>query len=727
MANATSEDHSGFEAGKAPAAGPDETREELVLFRMKGKHRIGDMTRFIIEYLPDERLPPRKSLVLRVTNTELGALRAAYLNGPFTLYVDCRPGCYREDKRIDNDAETPTYDNNVRAGQSFNCDLQITGYKKHTWTVDVCSDIMFSSKAEIGFQIVIGTSKRVVKGNDSPSADPMAEEFRVHMLDTIALWSQPHPKPNVPLHLVILTHGLVSNVTADMFYLKENIDLMAKKTGQNIICKGYTGNAGKTEKGIKKQGQKVAEWIMNELIPTYHPAKVSFVAHSLGGLVQTYALGYIEKKVPRFFEQLNIELVNFVAMASPFLGITSENPGYVRMALEFGIVGKSGRDLGMSRSITGRRPILKRLPLGPSHEVIARFKHRTLYANAVNDGIVPLRTASLLYLDWRAIAKASAAKSGSNAHDFHTNRDHNKREDQVMREDDSSGRLDKNGDPRKEDEDKEGEDKEGENDGVAYKLSTWNPFVNPFKAGTVRAIKHSQTRDENGETKPPEKIHKHRIRLPKKTSLLESGFSAFMPPHPDKNFISDPSERSDVIFHDRIYREEDLPPRRFRSKIFERDEVVEQAHTEEKLARAWHKGTSWRKILVQLLPDAHNNMLVRRRFSNAYGWPVIHHLVEHHFGVDDDNSDAYENEGLVAEVSDDEDIDPSLPKGPEHPLVLLPKDDVLRQYVDASEDFSGDDEESNSGPDETLSLYNSSLGSPDSLTTHDGLSQAMLA
>ncbi|PRT54945.1 Putative lipase ROG1 [Wickerhamiella sorbophila] len=719
MAEATSGDLSGSEASNNNVSGQEDMSEELVLFRMSGKHHIGDMTRFIIEYLPDPRLPPRKSLLLRVTNTELGALRAAYLNGPFTLYVDCRPGSYREDRRVTDDAEKPTYDNNVRAGQSFNCDLNIKDHVKHTWTVDVCSDIMFSSKAEISFQIVIATSKKTAKSQGSPSADPLAEEFKVHMLDTITLWSQPYPKPDVPLHLVVLTHGLVSNVTADMFYLKENIDIMAKKTGQNIICKGYTGNAGKTEKGIKKQGRKVADWLMSELIPTYHPAKISFVAHSLGGLVQTYALGYIEKKIPRFFEQMNIELVNFVAIASPFLGITSENPGYVRMALEFGIVGKSGRDLGMSRSITGRKPILKRLPYGPSHDVIARFKHRTLYANAVNDGIVPLRTASLLYLDWRAIAKASAAKSGSNAHDFNTKRDDNKREDQVMRENDSSGDLDENGEPRKSGE-------EAEKTGVSYKLATWNPFVNPFKAGTAKAIVHSQTRDENGEPLNPEKIHKHKIRLPKKTSLLESGFSAFMPPHPDKEFLSDPSKRSDVIFHDRVYHEEDLPPRRFRSKILERDEMVEQAHTEEKLARAWHKGTSWRKILVQLLPDAHNNIIVRRRFSNAYGWPVIHHVVKHHFGIEDEDSDANENEGLVAEVSDDEDVDPSIPRGPEHPIVLMPEDDALRQYADASAELS-DDEETNSGPDEALSLYNSSLGSPDSLTTNDDLGQAMLA
>jgi hypothetical protein len=53
---------------------------------------------------------------------------------------------------------------------------------------------------------------------------------------------------------------------------------------------------------------------------------------------------------------------------------------------------------------------------------------------------------------------------------------------------------------------------------------------------------------------------------------------------------------------------------------------------EEKIARAYHKDLSWRKVLVRLEPDAHNNMIVRRMFANAYGWPVIKHLCDTHFG-----------------------------------------------------------------------------------------------
>ncbi|KFY53017.1 hypothetical protein V497_08412, partial [Pseudogymnoascus sp. VKM F-4516 (FW-969)] len=48
-------------------------------------------------------------------------------------------------------------------------------------------------------------------------------------------------------------------------------------------------------------------------------------------------------------------------------------------------------------------------------------------------------------------------------------------------------------------------------------------------------------------------------------------------------------------------------------------------------ARAYHRDLSWRKVLVRLEPDAHNNIIVRRKFANAYGWPVVQHLVDTHF------------------------------------------------------------------------------------------------
>ena len=63
------------------------------------------------------------------------------------------------------------------------------------------------------------------------------------------------------------------------------------------------------------------------------------------------------------------------------------------------------------------------------------------------------------------------------------------------------------------------------------------------------------------------------------------------------------------------------------------EDVVDGSNmrVEEKIARGYHRDLAWRKVLVKLEPDAHNNMIVRRMFANAYGWPVIKHLVDVHF------------------------------------------------------------------------------------------------
>lgn len=63
------------------------------------------------------------------------------------------------------------------------------------------------------------------------------------------------------------------------------------------------------------------------------------------------------------------------------------------------------------------------------------------------------------------------------------------------------------------------------------------------------------------------------------------------------------------------------------------DEEIDgsQMRVEEKIARAYHRGIAWRKVLVKVEPDAHNNIIVRRMFANAFGWPVVKHMVDAHF------------------------------------------------------------------------------------------------
>lgn len=343
----------------------------------------------------------------------------------------------------------------------------------------------------------------------------------------------PAPKPGQKkkkVHLVILTHGLHSNLGGDMLYIKESIDVAVqqakidrkarkekeraakaearRKSGaldnetetnngekeeedddedeEDVIVRGYPGNATRTERGIKYLGKRLARYILSMTYPDQpylpsskkvsektavalhggnqndvagergHPAhkhstiqnapaeslreyqftKISFIAHSLGGPVQTYAVAYIQKHSPQFFDL--IEPINFIGMASPFLGLNHENPLYVKFALDFGLVGRTGQDLGLTwraptiarsgwSSLVGNlsdnahkkvlgeaqpesKPLLRILPTGPAHTALKKFRNRTVYSNVVNDGIVPLRTSCLLFLDWQGLDRVEKAR-----------------------------------------------------------------------------------------------------------------------------------------------------------------------------------------------------------------------------------------------------------------------------------------------------------------------------
>ncbi|OAA65965.1 hydrolase-like, DUF676 domain containing protein [Niveomyces insectorum RCEF 264] len=331
----------------------------------------------------------------------------------------------------------------------------------------------------------------------------------------------------IKVHLVILTHGLHSNLSNDMLYMKESIDAAVQQAKvdrkvrkarereaaasaenksengnendnkddndddddddgeEEVMVRGYPGNATKTEKGIKYLGKRLARYVLSMTYPDqpflpsskaataeraalvphgdkavtapgsrpshkhstiqksptenhrpYTFTKISFVAHSLGGLVQTYAVAYIQKHSPQFFDL--IQPVNFISMASPFLGLNHENPLYVKFALDFGLVGRTGQDLGLTwraptiarsgwgalvsnlsenahKRVLGEpqpesKPLLRILPTGPAHTALKKFRNRTVYSNVVNDGIVPLRTSCLLFLDWQGLGRVEKAR-----------------------------------------------------------------------------------------------------------------------------------------------------------------------------------------------------------------------------------------------------------------------------------------------------------------------------
>lgn len=830
-----------------------------------------------------------------------------------------------------------------------------------TWIVEIASQILFSNSASVEFEVFVGRDERSLDfgfaavaghGHGGPGRIKEAQSERdrkearrrghvqhegvyskavkLVVEDTETLWDKP-PLPswddeddkksrkslNAPrkeeeakpkkerkrrkVHLVIVTHGLHSNLGADMLFLKESIDATvaqaredakkrkdAKKESQKketpetgshdpskqlneeladtqdntatapisggqeerdndapveedddeeeTIVRGFTGNAVKTENGIQYLGKRLAKYILRFTYPDqpflpikknftrkltdtfsstdnknkrdgapshehssiHHPnqakkaedlpykfTSISFVGHSLGGLIQTYAVAYIHKHSPTFFQQ--IEPVNFICMASPMLGLSNENPMYVKFALDFGLVGRTGQDLGLTwrpPTIASKgwnammnfgngnqkddlnkkqedptaKPLLRILPTGPAHQVLKMFRNRTVYSNVVNDGIVPLRTSCLLFLDWRGLGKVEKARrengligtvaewgwaelTGANASQLPPNIraeqawDSEDEQNEHVREGDGDAVPQPGEDETAEDnkrqtnrisyegeEDADEESRRNSSRGSVSKQATpeqntggmFSGIFNFFRPGspakvktppptskkTSKALRRAQTvyhgEDESSDnvtddhdegtyhnpTMRPHMSHLHTgqtqkrpaatrgdslthsangdLQAPPKTSIFESAGDILHPPLPSKQWITDPSTRSRTIFHDRVYHPEDIPPppaKKSSTKLMSfgsdgslkasqrsntsgasitSNDTTSSAESggmkvEEKIARAYHRDLSWRKVLVRLEPDAHNNMVVRRMFANAYGWPVVKHVCDTHF------------------------------------------------------------------------------------------------
>lgn len=157
-----------------------------------------------------------------------------------------------------------------------------------TWVIEIVSQVVFSGTAAVNFEVLVGRDEKSVQlsstGGLSGHGLPQPAQLQEHWVskargnqiiatagvysksitllvdDTTSLWNSP-PFPSVDkakhadpccrgpaegqpaisqedgpkekrkkkVHLVILTHGLHSNLGADMLYLKESIDISAKR------------------------------------------------------------------------------------------------------------------------------------------------------------------------------------------------------------------------------------------------------------------------------------------------------------------------------------------------------------------------------------------------------------------------------------------------------------------------------------------------------------------
>ncbi|ODQ48609.1 hypothetical protein PICMEDRAFT_25204, partial [Pichia membranifaciens NRRL Y-2026] len=609
---------------------------EEVLYKNTGTLKIGDVHRFVVTYTPtDINKEIGTHLYVKVKNIENVLMNSVLLTGPYIMYCDIRSAAYDHNVPCFVSDDQPAYDPNMIPGQSLVQRLTLNRLQaKYVWVVDVVSQIIFSTTASTGFEILLARDEQSLHRNYSclRNSNYSPSTLNIQHLTTADIWNRPPRSICDPIHLVILVHGLHSNSTADMFYMKDRLEGMADKTGENLVIRAYSGNVCKTERGIKYLGRRLAEYIVKDSLEGLNGMveKISFISHSLGGPVQTFAISYINFNYPDFFERIKPE--NFIAMASPMLGISNENPTYVKVFLKFGIVGKTGQDLNLD----GAQPMLLLLPSEPTRKILKAFKRRTVYANVLNDGIVPLRTSALLYLDWKGLTKVyetlkNNAKKSSSGSSSSTG---------YVADKAAEIPVDMNNDTM--------DSTDGDRtfvDSIKSRIQSTIGFCLPSIQASKTTNKYSYFQTTDMEVSDSEATNDNTSTgmdsaneaLPSipKSSALSSIKRVLLPPTPSSKYINDPKSRYDVILHDKIYTPDMIPKRHTTlSKnviLSQLEQKKKHRYLEETIARRWHQGMSWRKVLVYLQPDAHNNMVVRRRFANAYGWQVIDHMVEEHF------------------------------------------------------------------------------------------------
>ncbi|CAK9143669.1 unnamed protein product [Ilex paraguariensis] len=221
---------------------------------------------------------------------------------------------------------------------------------------------------------------------------------------------------------------------ADWRYAAEQF---VKKLPDKVIVHRSECNSSRlTLDGVDRMGERLADEVVAVVKrwPGLH--KISFVAHSLGGLVSRYAIGRLYDLFPKpgslgfvgsctsenqsnnsaqcsehGFEVrvAGLEPMNFITFATPHLGVRGHKQLPLLCGLPFlekrasqtahWIAGRSGKHLFLTDNDDGRPPLLLRM-VNDSDDLkflsaLRTFKRRVAYANASYDHVVGWRTSSI--------------------------------------------------------------------------------------------------------------------------------------------------------------------------------------------------------------------------------------------------------------------------------------------------------------------------------------------
>ncbi len=149
--------------------------------------------------------------------------------------------------------------------------------------------------------------------------DPMLiEEVYQNSSPQLKIHQIKSPKKANGVHLIVFVHGFQAS-GLDMRIFKNHVQLNNPK----VICYSSTANENSTEGSIEQMGKNLAKEVKKYIKEfcfakdqiTLYLHKLSFIGHSLGGIIIRAALPYLEE-----FKEI---MEGYMSLGSPHLGYLS--------------------------------------------------------------------------------------------------------------------------------------------------------------------------------------------------------------------------------------------------------------------------------------------------------------------------------------------------------------------------------------------------------------------
>ncbi|KAM3207551.1 hypothetical protein ACQJBY_062676 [Aegilops geniculata] len=231
-----------------------------------------------------------------------------------------------------------------------------------------------------------------------------------------------------PEHLIVLVHGIMAS-PSDWTYGEA---VLKKRLGDNFFVYASSSNIyAKSFDGINVAGRRLAKEVLDVVQKMAGLKKISFIAHSLGGLFARYAISILYSQQAKETGSgasamltsggseisrtsglgaiAGLEPTNFITLATPHLGVRGKNQLPFLQGLSIleklaaplapFIVGRTGAQLFLTDGEPSKPPLL--LLMTSDHEdkkfisALAAFKNRILYANVSYDHMVGWKTSSI--------------------------------------------------------------------------------------------------------------------------------------------------------------------------------------------------------------------------------------------------------------------------------------------------------------------------------------------